>query len=199
MSDLDIHLRDTLWSLGSFVYFYVSNIFGGVSEVVSAFFLLFPCEMAWVLSCILGGLRSCLWLWYYYGSLLCSRFRVFDLLAARLVALLAGSWYQSSPWFLGFSEVLGRTASRLWETSWEVCFLTFVVLFPIRRSFCQDFSLLFYGILNVAVLSPCYVRRRGKIAVMEEFVSGVLPVFYYQLTLSHSDFAKLCTRLVVLL
>ena len=32
-----------------------------------------------------------------------------------------------------------------------------------------------------------------KIELIEEFVSNVLRFFYYQLTLSRSDFAKWCT------
>ena len=121
-----------------------------------------PHEMAQVPYNILGSLRSCCWLWYSQGYLLCSRRQVFDLLTARLAALLAGSWSQSSPWFSGFSKVLGRTDLRLRETSREVFLLPSVVWVSRQGSFCQDSPLLSDGIFSVVVVSSCSVRRRGK-------------------------------------
>ena len=65
----------------------------------------FPRDLAWPPSDIFGGLHSCCWVWYSWGSPLLSLRQVFDLPTARLAALLVGSWSHNSSWFLGFPKL----------------------------------------------------------------------------------------------
>ena len=130
----DLYTRSMypLQSWGSFRgSFDVSEVFRGGYGVVSKFSQSLPRELALFLyhptysgvyaffsrSDILGDLGF----W--------SRRRVFDRPTALLAALLPGSWSsQSFSWFLGFSEVLIQTASRLQANPLELCFLSSVVI-----------------------------------------------------------------------
>ena len=137
-------------------------------EVVGKYFQSFPHELAWFPpSDILVGIRSCCWVWYPRGSPLRSRCRVFDRPTARLEALLPGFWSSlSSPWFLGFSKVLGRNAPQLRATSWEVWLLPSFILVSRLRRFCQAASLLSDGIFSVAVFPHVLWGGEYKIEVI---------------------------------
>ena len=163
-------------------------------------FSLFPSELAWFFPFdILGGLLSCLWVWYYLGPQLYSCHPVFDCPTACLAVLLPGSWSsQSFPWFSGLSEFLGSNDSQLRVTSREVLFLPYVVLFLRQRIFRQDSSLLSDGIFSVSVFSHVMWKGEGEIEVIEEFGNSVLWGFYYQLTLSRIEFSECRTRYLLL-
>ena len=142
--------------------FDVSGIFGGGSKVVSKFSS--RSRVSWLdsHSTYLGISALVSGTWYNWVSPLCYCHWVFNLPIDRLAALLVGSWSQSSPWFSGFSEVLGRTASRLLATSQEFCFLHSVVLVLIQRRFIQDYYFLSNGLLSVAVFPRVLRGGEGK-------------------------------------
>ena len=106
------HLSDPIRSWGSDVLFLYLWRFWRRIRSGQQICLLFLREVDWFPSDILRVIYSFCWVWYSRGYPLCSSRQVFDLPTAHLVALLVGSWSQTSPWFSGFSEVLGRTASQ---------------------------------------------------------------------------------------
>ena len=59
----------------------------------------------------------------------------------------------------------------------------------------QAAFLIFDRRLSVAVFTHVLRGGKGEKAVIEEFVSSALQFFYYQLTLSRSDFEKCRTHL----
>ena len=133
---------------------------------------------------ILGCIRSAL----VVGSL------AFQLLIwRRFSRALDTKVLPDSRYFPKFLEGLLRSCEA---TSREFYFLPYIVLVSRRRRFFHDYFLLYDRLFTADVVSSCSVRRRRKIAIIEEFVRRVLRFFYYQLTLSRSGFAKFRTRLV---
>ena len=80
-------------SWGSFRGFLdISDVFGGRTEVASKFSQSLPCELAWFFpSDILGGLRSCLRVWYSWGSPLYSFCWILSRMNTCLAEILPGS------------------------------------------------------------------------------------------------------------
>ena len=179
-----------IWGLRSWGSFrsWLSSIIN--AEVVVKSFQSILRDLDWLVPYdIIGGICSCCWVWYYWGSPLCSCCRVFDRLANRLAALLSGSWFSK------FSILSGL------RNSWRECFALVSgvpgILIP---AFCcsrlkknnissgwfhshqKDFCV---------VLCPHVLwGEEDKIEVIEKFVSSVLRFFNYRLTLSPSDFSK---------
>ena len=54
--------------------------------------------------------------------------------------------------------------------------------------------LLFDRIFGISIFHHVVCEGKDKMEVIEEFVSNVILVFYYRLTLSCSDFVKFHTR-----
>ena len=179
--------------------FGVSDVFGEVSEVVSKFS--HRSRVIWleshpkylgvsalvVGSDILGDLRSTL----VVGSLTSDRSfggASRGLLGPKFSLVLGG--FRSSPkdCFAIASDAPGGLLPAFCCSHLET------------KKVLSGFSPSIQQALKSSRIYSCSVGRRGKHSGnIEEFVSGVLRVIYYRLTLSHSDFAKCRTRLVWLL
>ena len=134
-----------------------------------------------VLSDLLSYFRSCC--------------QIFGCLTPRLVAFLLSSRFSQNyrfSWVL--SKFLRSNAPWLHVTSWEVWSIPYFVPVSWQRRFWRSASLIYYVVFSVAVFHSVLWGGEDKIEVLEEICSNVLWGFYYQLTLSCSDFAKCRTH-----